>query len=317
MESEQKIYAALDLGTNNCRLSIAVEDKNIKTRYKIIDSYTKQVRLGEGLFLTNYLQIAAIERTLQALDICKKMLDKYDIYKARYVTTQACRKAKNKEDFLEKAYKSCSLRLEVISNIEEGYLAMLACKDIIALSPRPVLLFDIGGGSSQLCFINNPIKAAISSIIALDVGMLTIAEKFNHIPSPLDRFKLMVAYVIRKLKASKLDAAIEAPIYDLVGTSGTATTLAMISLNLPYYDRSKIDGFSMKQAEVRKLIHNISNIDSDLMLKIPWLGGGTRIDLMLAGCAILKAIMHLWPGENLYVADRGLRNGIFYSYIAQ
>lgn len=318
MALKQKTYAAIDLGTNNCRLSVAVKNKNSADGYKIIERYSSQVRLGAGLDASGYLSEQAINRAISALYICKQHLTKYYIYKARYIATEACRVARNSEYFLDRVYRQTSIKLEIVSKEEEAKLAVLACRDMIRKSEQSILLFDIGGGSSQLCFIKHPYQETIDYIMGLEIGVVNMVEKFIAIKNSFDRFNLIKSYVIKQIKYFMANQKIRDFLWDinynLVGTSGTATTLAALYLNLDYYDRKKTDGLWMKQSDVKKIIDTIISYDSNIIAKNPCIGH-ERADLVLAGCGILSAIMDLWPGEKLRAADRGLREGIILQLI--
>lgn len=318
MALKQKTYAAIDLGTNNCRLSVAINDKDGCGEYKIIERYSSQIKLGEGLDASGYLSEQAINRAIEALLVCKQRFEKYHIYKARYVATEACRIAKNSAYFLNRVYKETSIKLEIVSKEEEAKLAVLACRDMIIKSEQPILLFDIGGGSSQLCFIKYPYQATIDYIMGLEIGVVNMVERFNHIKNSFERFNLIKSYVVNQIKHMMINQATRDFLYnisyDMIGTSGTATTLGALYLNLDYYDRKKTDGLWMKQSEVKKIIDTIISYDSSIIAKNPCIGQ-ERADLVLAGCGILSAIMDLWPGQKLRAADRGLREGIILQLI--
>lgn len=320
MVTKQNIYAALDLGTNNCRLSVAIKDVNFLHKYKIIERYATQVRLGEGLDESGYLSEEAINRAIAALLICKEYLEKYNIYKERYIATEACRVAKNNTYFIEQVYFRTGIELNIINKEEEAKLAVLACSDIIKNFFQPVLLFDIGGGSSQLAFINEPNQHygnVIDHIIGLDLGVVNMRERFKAVLNNKDYFNIIKKYAKDAIKDIIVKQNLSHLLntnYQIIGTSGTATTLAAIYLNLASYDRKKTDGLWILQNDLKMIINKIIESDDKDIANIPCIGE-ERADLVIAGCAIFSAILELWSSQKLKVADRGLRDGILLQLI--
>lgn len=319
MVTRQKTYAALDLGTNNCRLSMAIKNNASYKNFKIIFRYATQIRLGENLNSLGYLNDNAINKAINALLICKDYLIKYNVFKGRYVATEACRIAKNNTYFLEQVYKKTGIALEIISKEEEAKLASLACIDFIKKISKPVLIFDIGGGSTQLSFIKDFQYSTnfVDDIVGLDVGVINMWERFNHVQDHKNYFDFIKSYVKTKIKNTIIEKKLEHLLnveYQLIGTSGTATTLAAIYLNLSSYDRRKTDGLWIQQTGVATIIEKLIATDKQTMSNNPCIGA-ERSDLLLAGCAILSAIMDIWCSEKIKIADRGLREGILFQLI--
>ncbi len=313
------LYAALDLGTNNCRLLIArPRDRG----FHVVDAFSRIVRLGEGVGRSGRLGDAAMDRAVEALRICQAKLADRGVVRTRLIATEACRAAENGADFLERVLSETGLALEVISRETEARLAVAGCASLIDPSTSGALLFDIGGGSSELVWIDltrpadrhrRRMSDRIRTWASLPVGVVTLSER--HGGELVDRtvFEAMVAEVTEMLAAfpegAALDRAVAAGNLHMLGTSGTVTTLAGVHLGLPRYDRRRVDGTWLSADEVNQMMAVITGMDYAARVANPCIGR-ERADLVLAGCAILEAIRRRWPCQRLRVADRGLREGI-------
>jgi exopolyphosphatase/guanosine-5'-triphosphate,3'-diphosphate pyrophosphatase len=319
----QKLYAALDLGTNNCRLLIA--ERSASGGLRVVDSFSQIVRLGEGLAHSGQLSEKAMGRAIEALRRCVDKVKKHRPVEARYIATQACRAASNGRAFLSQVNRTLGLRMETISPKEEAKFALLGSLDLVDPVHDFALVIDIGGGSTELCWIDA--KAAVSRGIegcarrppilgwaSFPVGVVTLAESFT------DRnegwYGRMVEHVRQLLIAN--DAATRfGPLFNagrgqLIGNSGTVTSLAGVHLRLQRYLRSAVDGVWLSRegaAEARQRLHDQT---PEQRAAEPCIGP-ERADLVLAGCAILDAIWSVWPAHRLRVGDRGLREGILLS----
>lgn len=316
------LYAALDLGTNNCRLLIVRrEDKG----YRVVDGFTRIVRLGEGISSTGRLDDAAMERTFDALKMCAGKLDHHAPTSFRLIATEACRAANNATGFLERVKRDLGLDLEIIDRQTEAQLAVTGCADLVEKDTKGALLFDIGGGSSELAWMdfrggrpkqNGKLATSIRSWQSLPVGVVTIAEKFGGEHVPPEKFEEMVAYVAQKLQhfrgREKLKKMIEDHPVHLIGTSGTVTTLAGLHLGLERYERSKVDGLWMTSEQLTDTMRVLLAMPYERRVANPCIGKD-RADLVIPGCAIFEAIRREWPTERVRVADRGLREGILIS----
>ncbi len=316
------LYAALDLGTNNCRLLIVRrEDKG----YRVVDGFTRIVRLGEGISSTGRLDDAAMERTFEALKMCAGKLDHHAPTSFRLIATEACRAANNAPDFLARVKRDLGLELEIIDRKTEAQLAVTGCSDLVEKDTKGALLFDIGGGSSELAWMDfrggrpkqhGKLATSIRSWQSLPVGVVTIAEKFGGEHVPPEKFEDMVAYVAQKLQhfrgREKLKQMIEDHPVHLIGTSGTVTTLAGLHLGLDRYERSKVDGLWMTTEQLTDTMRVLLAMPYERRVANPCIGKD-RADLVIPGCAIFEAIRREWPTERVRVADRGLREGILIS----
>jgi len=322
--SRGPLYAALDLGTNNCRLLIA---RPHEAGFRVMDGFTRIVRLGEGLSTTGRLSDAAMERTMEALRLCRNKLREHEPTRMRLIATEACRAASNGEAFIARVERELGLKLEIVDRQTEASLAVTGCADLIEENSSGALMFDIGGGSSELAWLDfrggrprrtGRMAASIRSWQSLPVGVVSIAEKFGGVEVTPDSFEAMVAFVAGHLRQfrgrEKLRQMIaEHPVH-LIGTSGTVTTLAGLHLGLERYERQKVDGLWMKREEIDATMSALLGMTFERRVAHPCIGKD-RADLVLPGCAIFEAIRREWPTERVRVADRGLREGILISLI--
>jgi len=318
------LYAALDLGTNNCRLLIV---KREKSGFRVIDGFTRIVRLGEGLSKTGMLNKQAMERTYDALALCASKLTYHAPKKYRLIATQACREAGNAEEFLDRVKRGIGIDVEIIDQKTEARLAVTGCSDLVDKSAMGALLFDIGGGSSELAWLdfrggrpkqNSKLATAIRSWQSLPFGVVTIAEKFGGEDVSLEKFEEMVEYVARQLRhfkgSHKFKQMIKEHPVHLIGTSGTVTTLAGLHLGLEKYERSKVDGLWMSSEQLTDTMRVLQAMPYDRRMANPCIGKD-RAGLIIPGCAIFEAIRREWPTKRVRIADRGLREGILISLI--
>lgn len=311
-------YAALDLGTNNCRLLIAVPQQ--PGRFKVVDAFSRIVRLGEGLASTGRLREDAMERAIGALKMCAGKLENRTVKGVRLIATEACRRAANGGDFLERVREQTGIELEIIDRETEARLAVAGCSSLVDRQAKGVVLFDIGGGSSELALLDlskrkrHDLAPAMVSWTSLPLGVVTLSEKHGGgRVVTREIFENMVGDVMEHLVAFEgrdaLKQVAERGEVHLLGTSGTVTTLAGIHLELPRYDRRQVDGTWMASRDVDEMINRLVDMTFEQRAANPCIGKD-RADLVLAGCAILVAIQRLWPCPRLRVADRGLREGL-------
>ncbi|MEO6395913.1 MAG: Ppx/GppA phosphatase family protein [Devosia sp.] len=318
------IYAALDLGTNNCRLLIA---RPHEQSFRVLDGFTRIVRLGEGLSVTGRLSDAAMERTIAALRQCRNKLREHAPARVRLIATEACRSASNGLEFIARIKAELDMDLEIVDRRTEAELAVTGCADLIEEQSAGALMFDIGGGSSELAWLDfrggrpkrqGKMAASIRSWQSLPVGVVSIAERFGGVDVTPESFEAMVAFVADQLREFKGRGKLKQMIADhpvhLIGTSGTVTTLAGLHLGLERYERQKVDGLWMSRAEVDVIMNALLAMPYERRMAHPCIGRD-RADLVLPGCAIFEAIRREWPTERLRVADRGLREGILISLI--
>ena len=316
------VYAALDLGTNNCRLLIA---RPARDGFRIVDAFSRIVRLGEGLTQTGQLGQAAIDRTLGALEICRTKMELRGVTRARLIATEACRIATNGPEFVARVRDEIGLILEVVDRETEAHLAASGCAALADEEADSVVLFDIGGGSSEIVWLARPprqsqgfdpngdaaMRERVRMWASLQLGVVTIAERFGGFDVSPELYERMVQHVSGEL-ASFLERTASAPRCDrfhLLGTSGTVTTIAGVHLGLARYDRRQVDGLWMNNDEVSLAISRLQAMTYADRVANGCIGP-ERADLVLAGCAIFDAIRRAFPSDRVRIADRGLREGI-------
>ncbi len=319
--SVRPVLAALDLGTNNCRLLIA-RPGDAEQGFEVIDSFSRIVRLGEGLIGSGTLSERAMERTVAALKVCARLMQRRGVNRARCVATEACRRAGNGADFLERVTKITGIDLDVLTYQDEIGLALLGCMPLIDPSADHVLLVDIGGGSTELAWLDRrggEASGSLRCVESLPVGVVSLTEMFSSEPDP-ETYEAMVGHVTDLLTpieaAHRLRALNNGSRLQMLGTSGTVTTLAAVLLDLPRYDRREIDGLMVDIDVMADVAMRLRQMNNGARREHPCIGPG-RADLVVAGCAILEAICRIWPADCLSVADRGLREGILHSLMGR
>ncbi len=333
MDDPAPAYGALDLGTNNCRLLLA---KPSRRGFRVVDAFSRIIRLGEGVAQTGQLSNAAMDRTIEALRVCAAKLNRSGTQRVRCVATEACRIAGNGEAFLSRVKHELDLDIEVLSREDEAGLAVAGCSSLIDYRSDYVLVFDIGGGSSELVWLDiqgrdapstravasdrHGLRPAMAAWTSLPVGVVTLAETFGGRSVTAEVFEAMVQHVenlIAPFEAKhRFCERIRNANIHLLGTSGTVTTVAGIHLGLPRYDRSRVDGCWMHTSEVHDITYSLLDRSYEQRVAEPCIGLD-RADLVLAGCAILEAVLRTWPSERLRVADRGLREGILTTLMSE
>ena len=311
-------YGALDLGTNNCRLLIARPAEN---GFVVIDAFSRVVRLGEGLAASGRISDAAIDRALAALSVCADKLRRRRVSLARSVATEACRRAVNGRYFIDRVHQETGIALEIIAPEEEARLAMLGCHRLLEPGDGPALIFDIGGGSTELILIDTDgAEPKIRSWWSAPWGVVSLTESEGRdFPDEEGRIAAYGRMRERVRHAFSRFAALlpsDKSNIRLMGTSGTVTTLASVHLALPSYDRRAVDGLMVPAESMRAVSGMLSRMSHEDRCRLPCIGG-ERADLVVAGCAILDVIMDIWPARTLGVADRGIREGILRSLMAR
>lgn len=318
-------YAALDLGTNNCRLLIA---RPTATAFRVIDSFSRIVRLGEGVGQSGCLGSGAIARTLEALRICREKLDARQVTRMRLIATEACRAASNGEAFIARVAAETGLALEIVDRQTEASLATTGCAALVDERAEGVLLFDIGGGSSEVVWLKRCPGATAAAgegaglermrhWTSLRLGVVTLAERFGGRDVDAAVYQAMVDEVAAALAdfAAKVSAEARCRRFHLLGTSGTVTTLAGVHLALPRYDRRRVDGLWMSSVEIDAAMARMRRMSYAERAAHGCIGPD-RADLVLAGCAIFEAIRRAFPSTYVRIADRGLREGLLMQMMA-
>ena len=306
----RETYAAIDLGTNNCRLLIVEPQGN---SFKVIDSFSRIVRLGEGLESSNKLSADAMQRTIDALRVCATKIRRHRVRWMRCVATEACRRAENGQAFINQIEKSTRLRFEIIDGKDEAELAAIGCGALFDRQFPHAIVFDIGGGSTEItCLSLKKGRYELQDMISLPLGVVRLSEKYdgkNMSQEIYTQIRDEAEKTIRPFAEKQTFHADNLNDIQLIGTSGTVTTLAAIHKGLKKYNRNIVDGAVMKRGEVVAVIQSLMNMSHEERQNNNCIGK-ERADLVLSGCAVLEAIIRAWPLENLKIADRGIREGI-------
>ena len=324
--AHRQAYAAIDLGTNNCRLLIARPSGD---NFIVVDAFSRVVRLGEGLAQSGRLSQEAMDRTVAALRVCADKLKRRNVHLARSVATEACRRASNGGEFIERVRRETGIALDIISAREEARLAVLGCHILLESGHGPALVFDIGGGSTELVLIESgPTVPNILDWVSVPWGVVSLTESCegdsDDPAARAARYAQMRQWVsdsfaafaerIAPVRTATAQSGAQGGTMRLLGTSGTVTTLASLHLELPQYDRSAVDGLIVPAQSMRAISARLSSLSLAERREVPCIGR-ERADLVVAGCAILESILDLWPATRLAVADRGIREGILRSLI--
>ncbi|HEY0213928.1 MAG TPA: Ppx/GppA phosphatase family protein [Paenirhodobacter sp.] len=333
-----ELYAALDLGTNSCRMLIARPKGD---QFQVVDSFSKAVQLGQGLEASGRLSRSSMARTVQALQICRRKIEAHVVKRMRLVATEACRRAGNARDFIRYVRRETGLPLEIIPAEEEARLAVISCASLVSPKAEQILVVDIGGGSTELVWINvsgvapaeraraimrlsggfnqpegpEP-QAQVVDWISVPYGVATLKDHFADVEDDAARFALMSWFFEEKL-ANFSTYALGAPRsgFQIIGTSGTVTTVAACHLGLKRYDRTRVDGLTMSSGQIDTVIRTFLSLGPDGRRADPRIGRD-RHTLIMSGAAILQALMRVWPTDRISVADRGLREGLLYAQMA-
>jgi exopolyphosphatase / guanosine-5'-triphosphate,3'-diphosphate pyrophosphatase len=331
------LYAALDLGTNSCRMLIA---QPLGSQFSIVDSFSKSVQLGVGLEASGRLSRSSMGRTIQALRICEKKIEKHGVRRMRLVATEACRRARNAKEFIRQVRRETGLALEIIAPEEEARLAVISCAPLVNASTEQLLVVDIGGGSTELVWIdlsavapvdraraimrlhmgfNAQGEGAVARVvdwISVPLGVATLKDQFIDVDDDAARFALMSWFFEENLSSfSPYNAENPREGFQIIGTSGTVTTVAASFLNLKRYDRTKVDGLQMTSDQIDLVIREYLSLGPEGRRTDPRIGRD-RHALIMSGAAILQALMRIWPTDRLSVADRGLREGLLYAQMS-
>ena len=330
------LYAALDLGTNSCRMLIA-QPKG--SQFQVVDSFSKTVQLGVGLEASGRLSRASMGRTVQALRICQKKIEKHGVKRMRLVATEACRRARNAKDFIRQVRRETGLSLEIIAPEEEARLAVISCAPLVGRRTEQLLVVDIGGGSTELVWIDlsavppeerarsimrlhrgfqpqGEQAARVVDWISVPLGVATLKDQFADVEDDGARFALMSWFFEENLASfSPYNAQQARDGFQIIGTSGTVTTVAASYLNLRRYDRTKVDGLQMTSDQIDLVIREYLALGPEGRRTDPRIGRD-RHALIMSGAAILQALMRIWPTDRLSVADRGLREGLLYAQMS-
>lgn len=312
------VYAAVDLGTNNCRMLMAVPDGQ---GFRVVDSFSRPVRLGQGLGSTGRLNDEAMNRTIEALRVCANKMRSVGCERVRAVATEACRRAVNGESFLARVESATGISLTAISPEEEATLTVAGCAPLLDGTAPYALIFDIGGGSTEIMWVRQMADRCpeLIDLLSIPVGVVTLAEEYGF--GPIHQRQQM--QIVRQIDAilapfctrNGINAQLAAGRLQMLGTSGTVTALGAIHLGLPRYNRPQVDGLWLELDRIQAISERLTQMDLADRARIPSIGQ-SRADLVAVGCTILDAICWRWPAPRVRVADRGIREGLLQAMIA-
>jgi exopolyphosphatase/guanosine-5'-triphosphate,3'-diphosphate pyrophosphatase len=310
----QDRFAALDLGTNNCRLLIAAPRSR---GFRVFDAFSRIVRLGEGMSSSGALSVAAMERTIDALKVCAEKIERREVTRQRCIATQACRAASNGGEFLARVRDETGLHFEIVTPAEEARLAVAGCAELLDRAVAAGLIFDIGGGSTELSWVRpsgaEGAQPEVAAWTSLPIGVVSLSERFGGREVSRETYEEVVAWVRGEIAAfgdpAGLRDVFASGAAHYLGTSGTVTSIAGVHLNLPRYRRDAVDGLWLSADEVRDVTDRLRAMSYEERADEPCIGV-ERADLVVCGCAILDALLLEWPSTRIRVADRGLREGI-------
>jgi exopolyphosphatase / guanosine-5'-triphosphate,3'-diphosphate pyrophosphatase len=338
-QTDPDLYAALDLGTNSCRMLIATPERG---HFRVVDAFAKSVRLGSGLERTGHLSRSGISRTLTALGICADKIRRHHVSNIRLVATEACRRARNGNHFLNIAARETGLKLEIIRPDEEARLAVISCAPLVEEAASQVLVFDIGGGSTELVWIDlsevepgnraaaivnlrmsgracMPGDARIVDFISVPLGVATLHERFADVCDDSARFALMSWYFEEQITTFKpylrCLSESDSECFQMIGTSGTVTTVGAAHLGLRRYDRRKVDGMTLTTRAIEEVTARFLRLGPEGRRQDIGLGRD-RSELIMSGVAILQTLLRVWPTDSMRVADRGLREGMLFAMMS-
>lgn len=313
-----EIFAALDLGTNNCRLLIARPSPD---GFEVIDGFSRAVRLGEGVLESGCLSEEAMDRTLEALRVCMSKVRRRQVTRARYVATEAARRAANCPEFIDRVRRETGIELEIISAREEAELTLAGCRPLLDDGIPYALVFDVGGGSAELVWLRLlPCPGVeILGMVSLPCGVVNITERNGGNDFSAEAYSGIMAEIEELLRPfeerHQICAALERGEAQMLGTAGTVTTIAGINMGLKRYNRAVVDGSYLDFDAVHLVSGNLAASTFDERAAHPSIGHN-RADLVVAGCAVLESVCRTWPAGRMRVADRGVREGILLKMVA-
>ena len=311
MDGDRGPVAAIDCGTNSTRLLVVGADGSTLERHMRI------TRLGEGVDATRLLSPGAMARTVEVLADYGRIMEGRGVVRARVVATSAVRDAANAEEFLSSAQAVTGIRPELLSGDEEGTLSFAGATAHLPpapIGPGPVLVVDIGGGSTELVAGDRPAAPGSATpdvvVVSLDIGCVRMSERFLRHDPPLPK-ELAAARAAVDIQLGRARAGLPplAPGGLLVGLAGTVSTLAALAREIPVYDRVAIHHAVLGRGDVERWLGLLSAEDSRARLARPGMLEG-RADVIVAGVLILAAVMADLDRRTCLVSEDDILDGL-------
>lgn len=295
--------------------------KPVGPGFQVVDAFSRITRLGEGLAGSGRLSDVAMLRTIGALKSCAGKIARNRVTRARLVATEACRRASNHADFAARVAEETGLTLDIITADEEARLALAGCAPLMEPGQPWVLVFDIGGGSTEIIWVRNRHgRPDIRGIQSLPLGVVTLTEEMGtqlQTPQGYDQaVRTIMDRVVPFETTHGIARLLARGQVQMLGTSGTVTTLAALHLDLDRYERSAVDGHDLAMTDIVTVTRRLGGMSAEDRARHPCIGV-ERADLVIAGCAILEAMCRLWSARHIRVADRGVREGVLLSMMRQ
>jgi exopolyphosphatase/guanosine-5'-triphosphate,3'-diphosphate pyrophosphatase len=296
--------AAIDLGTNTARLLIGSgRSDGIEQNYIL----RRITRLGGGFSAETGISPEARSRTLMAMKEFSVKISEYNVAQIRAVATSAVRDAVNRDDFCREIFEETGIRLEVIDGETEALMTLKGVLAALDEVPEKLLVFDIGGGSTEFTVAESG-KHKFSA--SLPLGVVRLTEGKSDISAMNEKIDRELAQLVLKMKLKGLLPF--DPETVAVGTAGTATTLAAISMEMTDYDYRKVNNYSLSLDKIESIYRRLSPLSSEDRLKIPGMEKG-REDLIIAGTLLTIKTLACFNRKFLKVSDFGLLEGVMLS----
>ncbi len=274
-----------------------------------------------------------MDRALAALKVSAEKVRRRKVVRLKAIATQACRAAENGKEFVARVADETGLNLQIITPREEAQLSVAGCLNLLDRSAEAALVVDVGGGSTELSWVDlngegletelakfTPSRLPIRAWLSIPIGVVTLAERFPEGARATDGWYRAMVEAVKDEISEFRHADPMRPVFDagqahMIGTSGAITSLAGMHLGLARYDRSQVDGIWMSRSDCDLAARRLLDLSPQERADQPCIGPD-RADLVLAGAAILQAVQELWPCARVRVADRGLREGILMSLMS-
>ncbi|HCW92425.1 MAG TPA: hypothetical protein DHM44_01950 [Flexistipes sinusarabici] len=295
------LAAGVDIGSNSFRLIIAdIEDDKI---LKIVHEERTIIRLAEGLIETGRLKKENIDHSVEVLSSFRKKINEFGVNKFKFVATSAVREAENASEFLDKLAKK-GIYISVIDGKYEGLLTFKGVNAAIDITGKNVLIFDIGGGSTELIFVDN---GKVKTVESTELGVVKLSNLYDFKKivdgKTIAKVESNVKKVLGNFYFSKED------VQKAAATAGTATTVAAIDMGLKDYDYRKVNGYTIDISKIKSILKELAGMPFEKRTSVTGLEKG-REDLIIGGIIIMLSILEIAGTNKVTISDFGVREGI-------